>query len=161
MKKILILLFSFILLSTGFAYATDSEENKTQEEINSELYGTEKETNSEIEEEIEEEKKLENSEIKEKIQVDKYVTREEIFIELFSQLEVLKSYKYINLYYTDVKKGSALYTALQKGVYLDLFTNTTIKISPEKKMSQYHFMVIAENILDKDYGTNSELKKLE
>ena len=159
MKKLLILLLSFILLFTGFTYATDSEEDKTKEEINAELYGVKDNTAPELYD-VQNKSNSENTEIQDNIKFKKYLTREEIFVDLFSNLEVLESYKYIDLYYKDVKEWTALYRALQKAVYLNLFQNLSIRISPNKKMSQYYFMVIAENILDKDYGTDKELKTL-
>ncbi len=132
MKKILLVLFSFILLSASFTYSAQIEVYKDKWDTNLQ---TGKQTN-------------------------KYVSRKEIFIELFSHLEVLKSYHYIDLYYKDVKQGTALYDALQKAVYLDLFKNDTIKISPNKKMSQYYFLILIEHILNKNYSSNAELEKL-
>jgi len=103
MKKLLILLLSFILLFTGFTYATDSEEDKTKEEINAELYGVKDNTAPELYD-VQNKSNSENTEIQDNIKFKKYLTREEIFVDLFSNLEVLESYKYIDLYYKDVKE---------------------------------------------------------
>lgn len=78
------------------------------------------------------------------------LNREEIFNKFATYFEkdLPDSYKYIQLNYTDIQKGSDLYESLQKLVYLDLIKNSEIRIKKSANMSEYNFYKIAEHIFD-------------
>ena len=73
---------------------------------------------------------------------EKVMNREEVFIHVaeFSNGLIPESYKYIQLEYTDVQKGTELYEALQKLVYLDIIKNSQTRVFPKKNADQYTFL---------------------
>jgi len=76
--------------------------------------------------------------------------------------QVLPSYQYIHLYFTDVEEGTSLYTTLQKLVYLDLIKNAPGKIYPDKNISAYSLYAYFKNIFDisfTNFENSDELKK--
>lgn len=80
---------------------------------------------------------------------------------LFNE-DVLESYKYIELQFTDIKKGTDEYDALQKLVYLDIFKNTKGKLYPEKNINAYGLLKYAENLFWISFSqfNKAEIEKL-
>ncbi|MDD5213693.1 MAG: S41 family peptidase [Candidatus Gracilibacteria bacterium] len=74
--------------------------------------------------------------------------------------DLAKSYKYINLNFKDVKKGTRTYESLQKLVYLDLIDNKSVKINPTYKISAYNFYFLSEKTLGEKIIDQSEVNKL-
>lgn len=74
--------------------------------------------------------------------------------------DLAKSYKYINLNFTDVKKWTRVYESLQKLVYLDLIDNKSVKIRPTSKISSYNFYFLSEKVLWEKIIEESEISSL-
>jgi len=85
----------------------------------------------------------------EKARLETNITRSDAFDFLASYVDknVPESSKYIKLNFKDVLPGSALYTNLQKLVYLDLIKNADTYISPQKTIDVYSFQKLTEKIL--------------
>lgn len=71
-----------------------------------------------------------------------------------------KSYKYINLNFKDVKKGTDLYESLQKLVYIDLIENKATKINPKKNINAYTFYFLREKVLYEPIIDDAEINSL-
>ncbi len=87
-----------------------------------------------------------------------FLTRSDFFEYIahsFSQ-EVLESYKYIDLNFTDVKEGTALYDSLQKLVYLNLLPNKVGRIYPERSMNAYKFFQYAGELFTISFSSFDE-----
>lgn len=81
--------------------------------------------------------------------IEREVSRAEIFSYISNYLlsDIPKSYKYIDLKYTDVKLWTKLYENLQKLVYVDAISNNNIKINSEKKVSSYDFYKLIAKVI--------------
>jgi len=107
---------------------------------------------------------------------EKDLTRAQVFNyfwDYFSQ-DIRESYKYINLNFKWIKKGTDLYDSFQKLIYLNILDNKDIFINKNKKISAYEFYKLAEQFLwlklieDKEIlalksrnANNNDFKKLE
>jgi carboxyl-terminal processing protease len=60
--------------------------------------------------------------------------------------DVPESYRYIQLEYTNIQPGTALYKAMQKAVYLDLFPNSAVALPLQKKVTEEY----ANRFLERD-----------
>lgn len=82
----------------------------------------------------------------ENIDINREITYEEAYFYLFEDIETPKSYKYIDLKYTNIYKWSRIYNVLQKAVYMDLFANISWKIPLENKISYPHFAKLFDKV---------------
>jgi len=94
-------------------------------------------------------------------------TRAEVFSFLSNYLlsNLPKSYEYIDLKYTDVKKWTKLYSNLQKLVYVDALPNKELKINSLNKMSSFEFYNILKsvswlNFINDENKTSLKLKNV-
>ena len=76
------------------------------------------------------------------------LTREDFFVNIWNVIEVPNSYKYIELFYSDVEKESRLYDALQKIVYLWKLENSWKSIKPHSILSSQQVYAILSKIAD-------------
>lgn len=93
-----------------------------------------------------------------------YLTRADVlhYMAYLFWEQVLPSYQYIHLYFTDVEEGTSLYKTLQKLVYLDLIKNAPGKIYPDKNISAYSLYAYFKDIFDisfTNFENSDELKK--
>ncbi|MDP2091271.1 MAG: S41 family peptidase [Candidatus Gracilibacteria bacterium] len=70
-----------------------------------------------------------------------------------------ESYKYINVNYKDVVKGSKLEESLQKLMYLDLIKNPKIQLNKNKELNAWTFYKLSEKIFNITI-INTEAKEL-
>ncbi|MDD2565272.1 MAG: S41 family peptidase [Candidatus Gracilibacteria bacterium] len=96
------------------------------------------------------------------IQKAKSLTVKGLFIFYFNSIGegIPESYKYIDLKFYDVIAGTQIYTALQKGVYLDLINNKSMNLNLDKLASQDLFAKMVKDNFDLDliYSKNTPLK---
>lgn len=88
----------------------------------------------------------------EKLQ-DREITRLEAFrfIGEYIVTDMPKSYQYIELKFSDVKKWTKLYDALQKLVYLDVIENKAGKFGSDKHLSSLAFYSFLEKLTGFDF----------
>ena len=61
---------------------------------------------------------------------------ETAFTLLAKEEQIPETYKYISLEFVGVQKGTSLYTALQKGVYMNFIRNEKVKLPLEKAATE-------------------------
>ena len=81
-------------------------------------------------------------EIKEVFRSDIYSFLSELTVDY-----IPKTYKYINLFYTDIDSQDELYDDLQRLVYVDLLQNAKKKVYLEKKLNSFIFYTFAADLM--------------
>lgn len=94
---------------------------------------------------------------------EKLVNRGEAFrfIGEYLLTDMPKSYQYIELKFTDVKKNTKLYDSLQKLVYLDVIENKPGKVFAQRNISSLAFYSFLETLTGFDFILDGYEKDLE
>lgn len=93
------------------------------------------------------------------VQDEKSLIKRAEFFEYIAQIfskNILPSYQYIDLKFSDVKKWTPLYNTLQKLVYLDIIPNKEGKIYAEKPINAYKFFQYAGELLSISFNSFDE-----
>ncbi len=129
-KQIIILLAIIININVYFNYSVEANDNSISNELN--LYQ------------------------------NKDISKENMFMFFanYYKSEIPSSYKYIKVWFTDVKKGSNLENTLQQLIYLNLIDNPNRELKANWNVSAWGFYRLSEKIFwikIKDRETKSEL----